>query len=216
MTEIPDLPPMPLRPARERLVGALILFTLTGTFAHLTVHGRLQELQDHLTVTVPLGGILALSGTALLLPIPIVAEAMGLSKHNGEKVKRGRSYAAIIETNGDLLLAPIKGPAVATKQPPALYEPKLSARVRVPKTIRAGSYLTIFNHGNPQPVNEQGIKGFTAEHAHNLVGGILSSTVNGAWANSLGLSLNRRRLILMLAAGVLLYLLYQWYRGRYG
>lgn len=205
-----------MRPARERLVGALGFLALTIAFGYAIVNGHLDELTANLSVVVPLGGLLAMGSVALLLPIPIVAEAVGVGKKWGDKVRRGRSYAAILAKSGDMEFVPIKGPIVRTKNPPAVYEPTVPTRVLVTKTIRRGSYLTIFNHSNPQPVNGQGIKGYTAEHVHNLVGGLLTSAVDRSWALGVGLvAPNRKRLLLMAGVALLAYFLFQWYQGRY-
>lgn len=214
--EEPDLPAMPMRPQRERIIGALGFVSVTLAFCYAIVNGRLDDLTNNLSVVVPLGGLLAMGSVTLLLPIPIVAEAVGVGKKWGEKVRRGRSYAAILAKNGNMDLTPIKGPVVHTKNPPALYEPTVPTRVLVTKTIRRGSYLTIFNHSNPQPVNGQSIKGYTAEHLHNLVGGLLTSAVDRSWALGVGLvAPNRKRILLMAGVALLAYFLFQWYQGRY-
>lgn len=217
LVEPPDYPPLPMRPWYERLLGAATIFGAVIGLFYAMATDRLDDLGDNIQIVIPIAVSAIIGGLALVLPIPVVAELSGLGQKWGQRIRRGRSYAAIIQANNDFEFIPIKGPAVATKSPPALYEVRGGARVRVTKTIRAGCYLTVYNHGNPEPVNDQSIKGWTAGHAHRLVAGALSEAVSGAWAAAVGLKakLTQKRLLVILGAVVLAYFLFQWYQERF-
>lgn len=216
----PPQPPQPTYKSNpERILGAIIFTTTVSALLYMILSGRLHELRNNLAIVVPLGGLAIIYSGTLLLPIHIADGMLGLNKNSGEKMLRlRRSYAFIIPKAGiDATILPLNRPHFKAMTPPGIYEARSSARIRVPKWIPAGAYLTVYNQGNPEPVNDQTPNGFTAQHVHNAVGGLTQELVSGSWAAALGLTTtNRKRLFLFALALGAGYLLLRWYQSNYG
>lgn len=215
-------PELPMRKTPQQLFGAAIFAAVSLAFVYMILQGRVWELRANLPIVVPLGSLALIYSGGMLLPRNVAAAILGMDGSQGEKMLRfRRRYALIIpKGGGDAVFEPLpkdKHAFVPKLKPKGIYVTDGGASIRITRWVAPGTIVLVYNQSNPEPVNRQGIAGFTAEHLDNMVGGLTQEWVSGQWSRIMGFTgVNKKRLLLFVVAIVVGYFLLRQYQGNFG